>query len=351
MANIIKVAVTGGPCSGKTTAINRIIKHYKNKGYAVFSLEESARLLIEAGADRTNMLEFEERVLKHQLDAEEKLDEEISKKDFGAEEPVLVIYDRGIVDAFGYLCREDREKLINTVGIDLIQAWCRYDAVMFLENSGLYQNDSSRVETEEEAQQISDSLLSVWMGHPHLRYIKATENIEDKLDSIKREFKHLIKSIEHEKKYLIDYPNFKELEKYKPFKAEIEQIYLLSNVGSHRIRKRGQNGSFAYFETLKMRINGEKCYEYEGVISSEKYEELKKSADPSKHPIVKDRYCFLYKGQYFELDVYPFWNDKAVIELELSSKRQQVELPPEIKLIEDVSKNKKYKNSYLARNI
>ena len=32
--------------------------------------------------------------------------------------------------------------------------------------------------------------------------------------------------------------------------------------------------------------------------------------------IRKTRYCLTYKNQYFEIDIYPFWNDKAILEIE-----------------------------------
>lgn len=349
--NVIKIAITGGPCSGKSTAIDYVKRHFEKKGIPVFVLEESARILLENGADRSNMLEFENAVFNHQIKAEEELEKRIEKANLDEEESVLVICDRGIVDAYGYLDDEDRAKLIDRTKIDLINAWCRYDAVMFLETADNYENDSERTENEEEARRISDNILSVWMGHPHLRYIKAEEQIENKFKALKNEIKTLVKSVELEKKFLIEYPNLADFEKYKPFKAEIEQIYLTSEMGSHRIRKRGANGSFAHFETIKLRLTGDKCIEIENIISEENYEELKLQADPEKHPIIKDRYCFLYDGNYYEMDVYPFWSDKAVIELELRNRNQEYSLPPEIKVIKDVSTDKKYKNSYLARNV
>ncbi|MBE6720688.1 MAG: hypothetical protein E7571_08580, partial [Ruminococcaceae bacterium] len=133
--------------------------------------------------------------------------------------------------------------------------------------------------------------------------------------------------IELEKKFLIEYPDLSELAKYNPIKYEIEQIYLISNVGSHRIRKRVHFGIPTYFETLKIRITGSKCHEYEDVISLEEYEELKKTADPEKHPINKDRYVFAYGGKVIEIDVFPFWDDKAFLEIELDSEDDNYSIP------------------------
>ena len=156
--------------------------------------------------------------------------------------------------------------------------------------------------------------------------------------------------IELEKKFLIEYPDLSKIAKYSPIKYEIEQIYLLSDVGSHRIRRRTHFGIDTYFETLKIRITESMCHEYEDVISKEEYEQLKMTADPKKHPIYKDRYVFSFGGKVLELDVFPFWDDKAFLEIELDSEADEYSIPPEIKIIEDVSDNPKYKNNHLAKN-
>ncbi|MBR1530734.1 MAG: hypothetical protein IJ643_01605 [Eubacterium sp.] len=156
--------------------------------------------------------------------------------------------------------------------------------------------------------------------------------------------------IELEKKFLIEYPDLQAIAKYNPIKYEIEQIYLVSEVGSHRIRKRSHFGIPTYFETLKVRITESKCHEYEDVITEPEYEQLKLSADPKKHPINKDRYVFSYGGKVLEVDVFPFWNDKAFLEIELDSEDDNYSIPPEIHIIKDVSDDPEYKNRKLANN-
>ncbi|MFR5876166.1 MAG: AAA family ATPase [Eubacterium sp.] len=347
MSDITKIVLTGAPCSGKSTALEKLKVHYEKQGYTVFIMPESARILINNGVSRDDMLLFESKVIAHQLNAESEIDKSLSKD---TDDKILVLYDRGIADALSYLTSEQSDALKNRYNFDLIQIWDRYSAVMMLEtaDSDNYIMDDGRTESREKALKAQSALLDVWIGHPHFRFIKSADRFDDKINNLIDEIDCILGNIEHEKKYLIKYPDFEALSKYKPFKSEIEQIYLLSDIGSHRIRKRGSNGSYAFFETLKIRISGDKCYEYEGSISEEKYDELKTVADPEKHPIIKDRYCFLYNGQYFELDVFPFWSDKALIELELSSCSDAPDLPPEITVIKDVSKSKKYKNNYLA---
>ncbi len=214
---------------------------------------------------------------------------------------------------------------------NLIDFWNEYDCVLIIGND-------CNPYTEN---------LQKWIGHPHLRCVEG-ENFEQIESNAFDEIDCVLSNIELEKKFLIEYPDFENLSKYKPFKAEIEQVYLVSDIGSRRIRKRGANNSYSYFETVKIRINGSKCHELENIISESEYNELLKLADPKYSVIKKDRYCFVYNYQYFELDVFPFWKDKALLELELKNENQEFTLPPEIKVIEDVSDNKKYKNKYLA---
>ena len=56
-----------------------------------------------------------------------------------------------------------------------------------------------------------------------------------------------------------------------------------------------------------------------------------------------------YENQYFEIDVYPFWQDKAIAEIELSDENAQVVFPEQIKVIKEVTEDEAYKNASLAR--
>ena len=59
----------------------------------------------------------------------------------------------------------------------------------------------------------------------------------------------------------------------------------------------------------------------------------------------------MYENQYFEIDVYPFWNDKAIMEIELRSENQEFSIPKSINVIKEVTDDDEYKNSSLAKNI
>ena len=72
-------------------------------------------------------------------------------------------------------------------------------------------------------------------------------------------------------------------------------------------------------------------------------------ADPALRPIRKARYCLTWENQYFEIDVYPFWKDKAIAEIELSDEDTEIRFPKQIKVIKEVTDDDSYKNASLAR--
>ena len=72
-------------------------------------------------------------------------------------------------------------------------------------------------------------------------------------------------------------------------------------------------------------------------------------ADPSRRPIRKTRYCLTYDSQYFEIDLYPFWDDRAILEIELKEENEQIRFPKEIQILREVTDDESYKNSNLAK--
>ena len=72
-------------------------------------------------------------------------------------------------------------------------------------------------------------------------------------------------------------------------------------------------------------------------------------ADPARRPIRKTRYCLTYDNQYFEIDLYPFWNDRAIVEIELKDENEQIRFPKELRILREVTGDESYKNSNLAK--
>ena len=104
--NITRIALTGGPCAGKTTALAQIIEHFSDLGYLVYALPETPTLFSNASInfgtpDRQYFYNIEKAVMKYQLQMEDTFLELAHT----APHPVLIISDRGTMDISNYIER------------------------------------------------------------------------------------------------------------------------------------------------------------------------------------------------------------------------------------------------------
>ena len=158
---------------------------------------------------------------------------------------------------------------------------------------------------------------------------------------------------EIERKYLIRMPNVAALAKEKGCRIlSVEQTYLVAKEGeTHRVRLVREGDKTTYIETVKSRVNALSAVEHEAEITADRYAELLTSADPTRHTIVKTRYRIPVGARVAEIDVYPFWQDRAVLEIELADEQETVWLPPFAKVIREVTADFRYKNVNLAKSV
>ena len=156
--------------------------------------------------------------------------------------------------------------------------------------------------------------------------------------------------LEIERKFLIEYPDPELLEALScGNRSEIVQTYLLSEDGkSERVRARTQNGVTVYTHNIKIRLSAMKRVEYEDTVDEATYQQLLTRADPACRTIEKTRYCVRVGDFVYEIDLFPFWKDKAFLEVEISSEETRFDLPPFVKLIREVTEDDRYTNHALA---
>ena len=358
---ITKIAITGGPCAGKSTALSWINEEFTKKGYKVLFIPETATELITGGVAPWTCetdIDFQTAILKLQL-AKEEIFEEVAQHLYDAQK-VLIVCDRGTLDGKAYIEKHNFDKILNNLHLTETQLKDSYDAVFHLVTAAkgasefyTLANNSARTETIEEAIANDDKIISAWTGHSHFRVIDNSTDFKKKMQRFVTEISNFLGEptpYEIERKFLIEYPDIAKLEADKNCgKVEIIQTYLKSNDDKEiRVRQRGNNGSYSYTKTIKQPINGLKRLETEKRLTQAEYINLLMDADTTKHQIRKTRYCLVYNNQYFEIDIYPFWNDVAIMEIELNNESQTIEFPPQIKIIKEVTDDIEYKNSNLA---
>ncbi len=106
---IYKIAITGGPCGGKSTSLKRIHEDLTAKGFRVLSVPEIPTLVVQSGGmimmSKFNIQErirFQSLLIRFQMYAEDYFTRlaEMSKS------PAIVLCDRGTVDPAAYVSKE-----------------------------------------------------------------------------------------------------------------------------------------------------------------------------------------------------------------------------------------------------
>ncbi len=361
--NLKKIVLTGGPCAGKTTALTWINNYFSNRGYNVLFVPETATELISNGvAPWTCKTNYDYQSFQIRLQKmKESIFEEAAKKMKGNK--VLIVCDRGVLDNKAYMEGYEFKRLLKENNTNEVKERDSYDAVFHLvsaakgkEDVYTLDNNSARTESVEEARVLDDKIISSWTGHPHFRIIDNSTEFEEKLERLLKEIASFLgepEPLEIERKYLICYPDLKELESNPNCtKVDITQTYLTSENGvERRIRARGIDGNYVYYLTEKREITGLKRIETERRLTQDEYLELLMQADNRLHTIHKTRYCLSDHNQYFEIDIYPEWDKQAIMEIELRDEDQEVQLPDFIKVIKEVTDDKAYKNYQMAKEM
>lgn len=191
------------------------------------------------------------------------------------------------------------------------------------------------------AEPFNRGRLERWLGNGHLRIAKSEKELLDELLF----FAGTPFPLEIERKFLVEMPEKGLLAGIENCRSVlISQAYCRDEKGDFRVRRRQNEDSVIYIRTEKIRISEMKRIEKEVGISREDYD---KAVRGSK-VISKVRWCFLYHDKYFELDVFPFWQDKAMLEIELKSEDEHFDFPDFLKLADEVTWDAEYKNSRLA---
>lgn len=358
---ISKIVITGGPCAGKSTAMSWVQNEFTQMGYTVLFVPETATELITGGVAPwtcgTNA-DYQKCQMKLQIEKEKIFEQAAATMNA---EKILIVCDRGLLDNKAYMNSQEFEQAVSAVGSNEVELRDSYDAVFHLvtaakgaEKFYTTANNAARKETPAEAAALDDKLISAWTGHPHLRVIDNTATFEDKMKSLIAEISSFLgepEPLEIERKYLIEYPDIAWLESNPTCRRiEIIQTYLKSKDGDEiRVRQRGADGNYIYFQTIKRKVSDLKRIEIEKRLSQAEYLRLLMEADTTKRQIRKTRYCLTYESRYFEIDVYPFWDDKAICEIELASENEKITFPEQIKIIKEVTDDEQYKNASLAK--
>lgn len=356
MIKIYEFVITGGPCAGKTTGLSRLDDTFSEKGYKVIIVPETATEVKLSGinAKEIPVVEFQRVIVERGINKEKTTRRAANFFD----KDVVIFYDRGLLDSIAYMEHKDFVSILKRHHLTQIQARDNYDAIFHLVTAAIgaeefytKTNNKAREESVQEAVDADRRTRDAWMGHPHLRVIDNSTGFGEKIDRLIREVYAAMgipTPIETERKFLIKKPSIEDITANNCVKSNIVQTYLkrLDPEVERRVRQRGTDGEFSYYYTEKKKISECSRDEVERRISQKEYIALLVEGIAT---VRKDRYCFFYENQYFELDIYPDWENEAILEIELTEEGQEVKLPDWLSVIKEVTGDDNYSNASLAK--
>ena len=356
------IVLTGGPGGGKSTLLD-VVKEWLKKeyGYSVYTMKEVASEMFDSG-----LLINPEFHIPNEDFQPIKISYQLAKENFFvqgvgrsvAKKKVLFL-DRGVMDDKQYAGQPLFEEILRKYGLSYMDVRDRrYDAVLHHETAAslgdeYYINNVNRTESPEGARKRDLSTVESWVGHRHHRIIPAMIDFDKKLQLLKRHVLQILgepEPLEIERKFLVEYCDPSKFS--VPAETfQISQTYLKPNREGvcPRIRSVHQGSSAMFFETKKTFISAKKCREEERELSLDEYLDLLYDNDPKLCTIEKRRTYFIYNKQCFELDLFEQpYNNLALMEVELLSENDPIDLPPFIKIIREVTDDMRYKNGALA---
>ena len=360
---ITKIVLTGGPAAGKTTLISRVLHEFKQEdGWKVITIPETATELISDFGIRPfggcmSMLAFQDFVVADQIHKERLA---LKAAEVVPEDNILVIYDRALMDDKAYITDEEFAGVLARFdGRTEASVLAGYDAVIhlvtcakgaeFAYNLG----NAARTESLEYAREMDDRTLRAWRGHPNLHIIDNSVNFDEKINRAMREIYRLLGEPEpmaQKRKFLVEMPDVPALcRRYKALALDMMQTYLnMANPNiERRIRQQENGDDYLYFYTEKHFMDDGTKWDTEKPISEKTYIRYLMEGDSSLHSVRKTKYRFIHEGCRFELDVYPFSDDRAV--LFMYSGDTDAAIPPELHVLREVTGDPAYKNRQLAR--
>ena len=118
---IYKFVLTGGPCGGKTTALEKLNVFFHERGYRTFIVPEAATIGWTSGMSfddiqrkRDCPLAFQQFVLKTQMT----LEDCVTNFAKATKEKAIVICDRGTMDGSAYVDKETWLNVLDSCSLD-----------------------------------------------------------------------------------------------------------------------------------------------------------------------------------------------------------------------------------------
>ena len=191
MRKIYRFVLTGGPCAGKTTAIQKLKEHFSDR-YVVLCVPESSTELMTGGILPTSFLKpinYMVRQTKLQLLKESIYDKAAEELLHIQTKDIIILYDRGLMDIKAYMTEDDFNNMLDFISMSQDSILTRYMSVFHLVSTAVElptfyttSNNEIRKETIDEASIIDDLTYQAWKGHKDLVVIEGKTDFKQKIE-------------------------------------------------------------------------------------------------------------------------------------------------------------------------
>lgn len=190
---IPRIVLTGGPCGGKSTALNYLQKRLPELGIRPITVPELATMMFNAGVRWLDVATHEPHAFRFQV---EMIKTQISNEDtiysfthLVPGEKKVMICDRGTIDNMVYSKDEWHEDILSQVGsLGFLKR--RYDGIIHLNSlawgDGYQLDNPARYETREDAIKMDERTFQMWSKGPDAYHVRISHNVslEAKLEEV-----------------------------------------------------------------------------------------------------------------------------------------------------------------------
>merc|ERR1712066_1053169 len=235
---------------------------------------------------------------------------------------VLIIADRGVMDASAFISKEAWDKILGKLGLEEIEiSDNRYNHVVHLQSAAngaekfyTTEDHSARFEGIELARDRDRKAMDAWRDHPYVDIIDNRSDFDSKINRLidlvvkriginvgdrfrpnSRKVKFVVSGMCPDQDFPVKFTDFQVVHHY---------LHSAKKGFQTRLRKRVRNGRATYtFTVRKPELQGQ-VVEVKQPISQRDYNNLLSHRDDNHLPVFKTRRSFLYENQQYQLDIY-----------------------------------------------
>ena len=191
--DVVRIALTGGPCAGKSSSMKSLTEALHKLGYDVFFVPEAPTLLMNGGCrypgleGGSQLMDFEVALMSLQL----QLERSFALVAASTDRPSVLIMDRGLMDIKAYVPEATWRELLQRMGLTEELLLARYDAVLHLVTAAdgaerfytleMAEGTSARSETPAQARELDARVRTCWSGHPKHFAVDNSTSFQNKL--------------------------------------------------------------------------------------------------------------------------------------------------------------------------